>query len=387
MTADHTCPNCGAPVPLPLLLCPTCRASGWDDGSHHLSGDELALYLEVRRGERRAPAGWWRGEAGLERGAALLCWYAQRELSTTTRDSVQAVASLRTIAQVRLHGWFVSRERSLSVHEAFDLAFPELMLRPWELPGQVPRGYWEQGGDEARADAVRWWLGRLGLSAQEVLAQAESRTHSIERQLQEAGLGNLTHDRGLRALLHLVEPAIAPEPPPSGRGQRREEATVACPRCGRRFRSLGPHLVQAHPELSREEREALLASHAHLSPATLARYEAVGRTPLNDEVRWRKVGLAFPIDWWPTDAPGAALALLDGPDGPMLQLTPADAHGQRRLHRNRRSWELRMPQPVRDQIAGVPVVQAEGRVLLGPLSEEGATAVKGWLDRGKTEEA
>jgi hypothetical protein len=39
-----------------------------------------------------------------------------------------------------------------------------------------------------------------------------------------------------------------------------------------------------------------------------------------------------------------------------------------------------------DQIADVPVVQAEGGVLLGPLSEEGAATVRGWLDRGRTEE-
>jgi hypothetical protein len=120
--------------------------------------------------------------------------------------------------------------------------------------------------------------------------------------------------------------------------------------------------------------------------ATLARYEAVGRTPLNDEVRWRKVGLAFPTTWWPTDAPGVALALIDGPDGPLLQLTP-DAHGHHRLHRNRRSWELRMPSLVQVAVADAAVARTEGGVLLGSLSEEGAAEVKRWLGGGATEEA
>jgi hypothetical protein len=303
MTAEYTCPNCGAAVPLPLVLCSACRAAGWDDGPHHLTGDELALYLEVRRGERRAPASWWTGEVGLERGAALLRWYVQRELSAATRDAVLTVASLRTVRAARLSSWFTNRLRTLSVFEVFDLAFPELALHPWELPGQVPRGYWETGGDEARA--------------------------------KEAGLGGLAHDRGLRALLHLVDPTIPIEPPPSQHQRERDEATLACPRCSRCFRSLALHLGAAHRELSREERETLLKRHGRLSPASLARYQAAGLAPLGDVARWRRVGLAFPATWWPVDHPGVALALLDEPDGLLLQLVPA-AQSRRRLRRNGR---------------------------------------------------
>jgi hypothetical protein len=323
------------------------------------------------------------GGEGLERGTAILRWHVQCELSATTRDAVLARASLRTLEQARLFGWFSNRERALSVYDAFTLAFPELAIRPWELPGQVPRGYWELGGDEARAQAMRWWLERLGLSAHEVLAQLETRARGVERQLRAAGLGDLAHDRGLRALLHLVDPTIPIEPPPSQRQRERDEATLACPRCGRRVRSLALHLGAAHPELSREEREELLERHGRLSPVTLARYEAAGLAPLGDVARWRKVGLAIPVGWWPMDEPGVALALVDGPDGPLLQLAPA-AQSRRRLRRNGRWWELRVPLRVQRASAVAPVVRVEDGVRLGPLDEEGTAVVRGWLGRGAT---
>jgi hypothetical protein len=203
-------------MPLPLVLCPACSERGWSDGPHHLSGDDLALYLELRRRERpKAPHGWWLGTEGLERGTAILRWHIQREQGAVTREAVLERASLRTLEQAHLFGWFNNRDRALSVFDAFTFAFPELAIQPWELPGQVPWHFWEAGDDEARAQAMRWWLERLGLSAHEVLAQLETRACGIERQLREAGLGDLAHDRGLRALLHLVEPTIPIEPPPA----------------------------------------------------------------------------------------------------------------------------------------------------------------------------
>lgn len=375
----HRCPNCGAPVPLHLTLCRACREQGWGDGPHQLAGDELALYLELRRGERSAaPRGWWPGEGGLERGAALLRWHVTRELGATTRAAVLARASLRTVQEARLQGWLVTRERALSVYDAFQLAFPELALRPWELPGQVPRGHWERGGDAARAEAVAWWLEQQHLSAREALALVEQYAHGLKRRLAEAGLVDLLHDRSLRALLRLVDPSIDPDPPPSARARVRAEATLTCPHCGRRLRSLAPHLTQAHPELSADERQALLAGHERLSPASLARLRQAGREPLLDTARWRKRSLAFPTTWWPANHPGVALALIDGPSGVCLQLTP-DAHSPRRLLPNGRWFEVQMPQSVREVIAGAPVERACGGVRVGPLSAEGVAAVRRWL--------
>jgi hypothetical protein len=145
-------------------------------------------------------------------------------------------------------------------------------------------------------------------------------------------------------------------------------------------RSLAPHLVAVHPELSREEREELLARHGRLSPVTLARYEAAGLAPLGDVARWRRVGLAFPAAWWSVDDPGVALALLDDPDGPLLQLAPA-AQSRRRLRRNGRWWELRVPLRVQEAVVGASVVRVEDGVRVGPLGEEGGTSVRKWLDK------
>ncbi len=378
------CPACGAAVGTRLTLCARCRAEGWQDGPHHLTADELTIFLDRRRGERpKMPQGWYLGEDGFDRGAACLRFAVRRLYRATSRTDVLTSARQRTIDELRLGAW--QQVNHLSAYAAFDRAFPDLEILPWEMPEQPPRGYWEVNGDAAIAAAMRWWLERERVTAREVWDRWRRAGNDLSSRLRAAGLGYIVHERSIEYALRLVDPSL----PVHGnkRASWRDAATVVCPWCGARVQELGTHRTKKHPDRSRAELLAALGDAPISTEAVRARRSRASRGPRHSgpaaarqiaDAVWVKDGLSVAAGFWPHARPYMQLSVHE--ETQSIRILPATVAGAGRRAIRRRSHRvvLRMEPTLIARLQHMPMQLARERIVFTAGSEEELMPFRIW---------
>lgn len=378
------CPQCGAAVQTWLTLCARCRVEGWEDGPHHLDGAALTMYLDRQRGERpKMPQGWYRCDDGAERGAAWLRFAAQHLYGARDRAAVVALARQQVITELHLAAW--QQIHHITAYAAWDRAFPEYDILPWEMPERPPRSYWETYGDTAIAAAMRWWLDREGVTARALWDRWRQPGTDLSSRLCAAGLAYLVHTCSIEYALRLVDPTL-PERP-SKRAAWRNAATAVCPWCAARVQDLSMHRVRRHPDRSQAALRAALgdaplsiaavrARRSRAASSPRQRGSAPARQPASGV--WVRDGLSLAASAWTSEYGYVRLHVDVARRHIILLPAPTGGVGRCVVRRRGHRVVLRLPRTLIPILASMPMQILDGHVVIAVATEEACMPFAIW---------